>query len=91
MRLQNFQIHRTNDDITHYSGDLVDAIDCFNVVFSVSAGGGGMIAFNTGNGEHYHIASVNDAENFDLSTWQNGDRIEIYPFAIKEQNLVLLK
>ncbi|MBE6214144.1 MAG: hypothetical protein E7131_05635 [Rikenellaceae bacterium] len=90
MHLQNFQIHRTNGTITHYSGDLVNAVDCFKVVFSVNAGGGGMVAYNTENGELYHIVSVNNVGNFDLSTWQNGDDIEIYPIAINEGNGVML-
>ncbi len=78
MRLQNLQVHKTNGVPTHYTGELVDDVDHFYVNFSISAGSQSAIAYDVASDCIYDIVSINGTQNFDPSTWRDGDSIEIF-------------
>ena len=77
MRLQNLRVHKTNEVITHYSGELVDVEDHFYVEFPTNAGTRRITAYNYERHESYPIDSVNGNGNYNISDWQDGDSIEI--------------
>lgn len=78
MLLQNLRIHKTNEVVTHYSGELIDANDHLYVNFSISAGSQSAIAYDIESGYCYDIIEINGSQNFDLSTWRDGDSIKIF-------------
>lgn len=78
MRLKNLRVYKTNEVVTYYSGELVDAEDHFYVKFDIGAGGRSAIAYDLKSDCFYDIISINDTQNFDPSTWRDGDFFEIF-------------
>lgn len=77
MRLKNLRVYKTNEVVTHYSGELVDAEDNFYVEFPANTGTRCITAYNPERDESYPIDSVNGNGEYNISDWQDGDLIEI--------------
>lgn len=77
MQLQNLRVYKTNEVVTHYFGELVDAEDNFYVEFLANTGTRRITAYNPERDESYPIDSVNGDEEYNISDWQDGDSIEI--------------
>ena len=91
MKIQNLCVHQTNGVTDYYSAELVRNKQHLSVKFFINAGGGGIVAYNSNDDLIYQVQSINGIRNIDISTWRNGDEIELCPQqGIKRDNLSLI-
>ncbi len=79
MKIQNLCEHQTNGKTDFYSADLVGNRQQLSVSFSINTGGNGISAYDSDNDLIYDVLSINGTHNTDISTWENGDEIELFP------------
>lgn len=79
MKIQNLCVHQTNGVTDYYSAELVGNKQHLSVKFFINAGGGGIVAYNSNDDLIYQVQSINGIRNIDISTWRNGDEIELCP------------
>ncbi len=79
MKIQNLCAHQTNGVTDYYSAELLGNKQHLSVVFSINAGRGGIVAYNQNDDLIYEVQSINGTHNIDISTWKNGDEIELFP------------
>lgn len=89
MRLHNLRVYTTTGVVPHYSGELVDTEDHFYVKFDISAGGKSAIAYDPKSDCCYDIISINGTQNFDPSTWRDGDFFEIFAGVTRQTGILL--
>ena len=79
MKIQNLCVHQTNGVTDYYSAELVGNKQHLSVKFFINAGGGGIVAYNSNDDLIYQVQSINGIRNIDISTWRNGDEIDLCP------------